>query len=80
MLPIIYLKNDEIDVVKWDLCIAKAANALPYAYSWYLDIVAPSWDALIYGDYEVVMPLANKTRFWQSYICLLYTSDAADDW
>lgn len=68
MLPIIYLKNDEIDVVKWDLCIAKAANALPYAYSWYLDIVAPSWDALIYGDYEVVMPLANKTRFWQSYI------------
>ena len=68
MLPIVYLKNAEIDLVKWDECIANAANALPYTYSWYLDIVAPNWDALVYGDYEVVMPLAHKTKFWQTYI------------
>ncbi|MGB1206989.1 MAG: hypothetical protein ACPG5B_15190 [Chitinophagales bacterium] len=68
MLPIVYLKNTEIDIVKWNVCITKAANALPYAYSWYLDIVAPNWEALVYGDYEVVMPLAYKTKLWQSYI------------
>ena len=68
MLTIVYLENAEIDIIKWDLCITKAANALPYAYSWYLDIVAPNWDALVYGDYEVVMPLTHKTKLWQSYI------------
>ena len=52
-----YLKNKEIDFKKYDACIAAAINSRIYAYSWYLNIVADNWDALVLNDYEAVMPL-----------------------
>lgn len=55
-----YIKNKNINKAKWDSCIANAPNRLIYAFSWYLDIVAPGWDALIYKDYESVFPIPNK--------------------
>lgn len=58
-----YLKRKEIDNQKYDDCIKNALNSRIYAYSWYLDIVADNWDALIYKDYEAVMPLPIKKRF-----------------
>lgn len=48
----------EIDRERWDECIRKSFNGIIYAYSWYLDIVCPSWEALIEGDYKIVMPLS----------------------
>lgn len=64
-----YLKNAEIDRIKWDGCIDKAVNGITYAYSWYLDEVAESWDALVLDDYLAVMPLTSKRRFgiWYLY-------------
>jgi hypothetical protein len=55
-----YLKQSEIDYKKWDECISNCKNELIYAYSWYLDIVAGSWDALVDDDYISVMPLPFK--------------------
>lgn len=53
-----YLHHADIDPIKWDKCIEHAPNALPYALSWYLDVVAyQCWDALVLNDYEAVMPL-----------------------
>ncbi len=63
-----YLKQSEIDYEKWDSCIANSSNSYIYAYSWYLDIVAQDWDALIEGDYEYVFPLPFKKKFGISYI------------
>ena len=58
-----YFKHKEIDKKKWDDCLDHAINAMPYAYSWYLDIVAEKkWDALVAGDYEAVFPLPFKNR------------------
>lgn len=54
---ITHLKNHEIDYGKWDLCIQRAENGNLYAQSWYLDVVSPNWEALIFGDYEYVMPI-----------------------
>ena len=64
-MEIQYIKNNQIDKSKWDLSIDKSQNGLVYAQSWFLDIIAPGWDALISGDYEIIMPLPQKTVLGQ---------------
>lgn len=51
------LNNSEIDRRAWDACIAASCNEVPYAYSWFLDVVCSDWCALVEGDYVCVMPL-----------------------
>ncbi len=67
-MEIKYIKQAEIDIDRWDNCISKSINGIVYAYSWYLDIVSPNWDALIYGDYETVMPLTQNNKYSVSYL------------
>jgi hypothetical protein len=69
MMVIKYLRYNEINLEKWDLCIENASNSLIYAESWYLNIVSPNWHALVYGDYEFVMPLPAKRKYgiWYLY-------------
>jgi hypothetical protein len=63
-----YLKYEEIDKLKWDDCINKSCNGIIYAYSWYLDIVCPSWEALIEDDYEKVFPLTPRKKSGINYL------------
>ncbi len=63
-----YLKNSEIDRKRWDDCIEADSGSLPYGTSWYLDIMAPGWDALIDDDYSFVFPIPNKKRYGFTYI------------
>jgi hypothetical protein len=63
-----YLRHEEIDKAKWDDCIRNAVNGLEYAQSWYLDIVAEEWEALIEDDYQRVMPLVGRTKRGISYL------------
>jgi hypothetical protein len=65
---LIYVKYDSIDYEKWDRCINEASNSRVYAASWYLDRMAVEWDALVYGDYEFVMPLPFKRKYGISYL------------
>lgn len=64
-----YLKHNDIERQKWDGCIADSPNALVYAYSWYLDIVSPQWEALVEDDYQSVMPLTLRRRMGVTYLC-----------
>ena len=57
-----YLKNNEIDIEKYDNCIKSSLNSRIYAFSWYLNIVADNWDVLVLNDYEAVMPLPFLKR------------------
>lgn len=57
-----------IDKRRWDDCIAKSFNGSVYAWSWYLDIVHPDWEALIENDYERVMPLTPSRKLLLSYM------------
>lgn len=68
LFDIQYLKRSEIDVVKWDQAIDKASNGLVYAYSFYLDCMANQWDALVFNDYEAVMPLTWNRKYGISYL------------
>jgi len=63
-----HVKRNEIDDAKWNNCIQNDLQHLPYALSFYLDVVAPNWQALILNDYEAVMPLPVKTKYFISYI------------
>jgi hypothetical protein len=63
-----YLHREEVDVIKWDLCIEKAENGLIYGYSYYLDHMAKKWDALVLGDYTAVMPLTWNKKFGIYYL------------
>ena len=67
-MDIRYFKHKEIDKEKWDTCIDNASNSLIYAFSWYLDIVSPNWEALIAGDYHLVMPLPAKRKYGINYL------------
>lgn len=57
-----YIKYEEIDKGKWDDCIRYSFNGNVYGFSWYLDVVAEYWDALIEDDYERVFPLTWKRK------------------
>ena len=62
-----FVKHNDVDTEKWDKCIRKSVNCLPYAFSWYLDIVVSQWDALILNDYEAVFPLPCKSKYKITY-------------
>ncbi|MGQ8338058.1 hypothetical protein ACUNWD_16020 [Sunxiuqinia sp. A32] len=63
-----YISFNDLDADKWDACIANSPNAVVYAQSWYLDKVCDSWDALVFGDYQYVLPLTFKTKMGISYL------------
>jgi hypothetical protein len=63
-----YLEHKNIDYEKWDRCIENASNSRIYAMSWHLDRTAEKWDALVLGNYEVVMPLPHRTKWGIKYI------------
>ncbi len=58
-----YLQNHEIDMDKWDDCVAHSFNGLVYAYSWYLDAICEDWHALVDDDYERIFPMVVKRKF-----------------
>lgn len=61
-----FLEHKTIDRTKWDALIAECGNI--YAYSWYLDIVHPGWEALVEDDYQSVMPLTGGKKFGVNYL------------
>jgi hypothetical protein len=63
-----YIRQAQIDKLKWDACIRSATHRLIYNYSWYLDIMARHWDALVLNDYEAVMPLTWNRKFGIYYL------------
>ena len=65
---IVYLKYNEIDKNLWDTCIAGSQTRKPYGYSWYLDLMAPGWEALVDDDYDSVFPVPARSSFGIKYI------------
>jgi hypothetical protein len=63
-----HLRYHEIDRERWDECIRKSFNGIIYAYSWYLDVVCPHWEALVEGEYKSVMPLTAGKKLGIRYL------------
>ncbi len=63
-----FLKNHEIDREQWDNCIKASKRTKPYAFSWYLDIISPGWEALVDDDYDSVFPIPSLKKYGIKYI------------
>ena len=63
-----YIKHHDIDSGKWERCIENAGNSRIYANIWHLDRTAVVWDALVWGDYEFVMPLPVRKKWGIQYV------------
>ena len=63
-----YIHNHQIDKDRWDSVVDVSSNGRIYGYSWYLDILADNWGALILGDYEYIMPLPFRRKYGIFYI------------
>lgn len=62
------LNRAEIDEERWNECIKKAPNGLIYGTIAYLDAIAGKWKGMVYGDYEIVMPIPFTRFLWFSLI------------
>ncbi len=67
-ITIRHLSRRQVDDAKWDACVGRASNGLIYAYSFYLDAMARHWDALVWNDYEAVMPLTWNRKYGFYYL------------
>lgn len=65
---IVFVRHQDIDYDKWDRTIERSVNSIVYAFSWYLDEVCTTWDALVGGKYECVMPLTSNTKAGIKYL------------
>jgi len=63
-----YIQNIEIDTEKWDRCVAGADNSRVYAFSWFLERAIQNWEALVWGDYEYVMPITLNRKWGIAYL------------
>jgi len=63
-----YLQQEEINKKLWDDCIRKADNGLIYARSFYLETMCDHWDALVWNNYQVVMPLPWRRKAGIQYL------------
>lgn len=63
-----FLKHKEIDKTKWDDCIDNSINGLIYVKSFYLDYISSGWNALVLNDYEMVMPLTWRKKYFINYL------------
>jgi len=63
-----YIKHAQIDSDKWNRCIDTALNSRIYANEWHLDRTCEIWDALVWGDYEYVMPLPFRKKMGIKYL------------
>lgn len=72
-----HLKNNQIDKSLWDECVDQSCQVMVYALSWYLDIVSPGWEGLVWSDgerYLAVMPIPIKRKWgfslvYQPFFC-----------
>ena len=62
-----YVKREDLEVAKYNDCIENSIQSRIYAFSWYLDIVADNWDVLVLNNYEAVMPVPWKQKYFIKY-------------
>ncbi len=63
-----YFGHNEIDKQKWDAAVRHSFNGNMYAYSWYLDLVHPGWEALVEDNYVRIMPLTGNRKWGIDYL------------
>lgn len=64
------LKYREIDFVKYGKCIDQSVHKNFYAQREILDELCESWELLVSGDYDFVMPVPVKKKFGLKFVLM----------
>ncbi|CAL2056428.1 hypothetical protein [Tenacibaculum sp. 190524A05c] len=56
-----------LNVEKYNDCIANSIQSNVFGFSWYLDEVADRWSVLVLDDYDAVMPIPWRRKFFIKY-------------
>lgn len=67
-MNIYYVPYEEIDFDKWDKTLMQSFNGNVFGMSWFLNRVTARWDALVADEYNRVMPLPRRKKFFINYI------------
>ncbi|HQQ94613.1 MAG TPA: hypothetical protein PLQ93_08675 [Bacteroidia bacterium] len=62
------VQHTQIDLERWNNTVMSSAFPSLFAQSFFLDAVAPGWDALVWGDYQTVFPLCSKRKYGIPYL------------
>ncbi|MGI4736627.1 MAG: GNAT family N-acetyltransferase [Janthinobacterium lividum] len=62
------LPFSDLDLTRWDACVAASPGVLPYVQAWWLAATAGRWAAVVElgpgGEYHSLLPLPLKWRPW----------------
>jgi len=62
------LRFADLDLARWEACVAASPGALPYVQAWWLRATAGRWAAVVElgpaGEYRSLLPLPTKWRPW----------------
>jgi hypothetical protein len=65
------LERSQVDTTAWDAFITASPQAAPYGCAWYLDVVWPSWKAIIVsqnGQILAAMPFRISKKYGIRYV------------
>jgi hypothetical protein len=66
-IPINIIPSHKIDAVKWDVCVAANNGGLIYAQYHYLNTICSNWSAVVFGNYQAILPLPWRKKFGITY-------------
>lgn len=63
------VKRKDLDIEKYSNALNASLNYRIYAEYWYLDVLTnEKWECLVYGDYEVIMPIPLQIKFGFKFV------------
>ena len=62
------VRRGDLNTAKWDACVTRSPYGVIYATTSWLDNLSRHWDALIFGDYEYIMPLTWNKKYGIRYL------------
>ncbi len=65
---IVLVSRSDLDVKRYNDCVATAIQSNVFGFSWYLDEVAETWSVLVLNDYEAVMPIPWRKKLYVTYV------------
>ena len=65
---LIFVSSSSIDTERWNDCVSSQVKQPIYGMLWYLNLVAPKWEALIASDYSFIWPLPISKKMGVKYV------------
>jgi hypothetical protein len=65
------VQRKDINEKAWNELISNSPQGVLYALTWYLDVVSPNWQAIVYapkGQYTIVMPLPIRQKYGLNFV------------